>query len=151
MYCRRCGKKLDANATVCPYCHTEVIQVAQRPYAEKYQEKKEKERRAEKAFISAGKADNPYLNRAVGSTLVAFIISIFPWPVKWGIGTSLWMKIIVILLALCADYFCIKANQISNEHVRKHYLYKKPAALRCSNVVAVLTTLVSSFALFLTD
>lgn len=144
MYCRRCGKKLEDGATSCPACGTEVVEVKQRPYAEKYraQRQAEREQRAqERAEAAAAKAESsndelaareaagierdPYLLPATLAGAVALGLAMFPWPSEWGVGTSLWMKLCVLGLSVCALVLSFLATRIEEGNVRKAQSYSK--------------------------
>ena len=44
MYCRKCGAKFDNHLIKCPKCGTEVLEVKQISYDQKYREEKQKEK-----------------------------------------------------------------------------------------------------------
>jgi Oxygen-sensitive ribonucleoside-triphosphate reductase len=147
MYCRKCGTKLEKGQTRCPKCGTEVLLIAQRSYDEKYREAKQKEKSAVRQIKV--KPENRYMNYAIICAFTAFVLSVLPWPVSWKIGNSIWMKVIILLVALIADYHCVKANQIDNMNVKKYMTYQKPGILKVANVLAILTTIVATFSLFM--
>lgn len=166
MYCRKCGKEIDRHLTRCPHCGTDVVEVRQRSYAQKYEEEKKSStpyktvKQASDYPKDAGIRDNRYLSPAIVTAFSAFILAWFPWPKSWGIGTSLWMRILIILLALLSLYHSVKANQIINynlsqakkynqRHPKNQISYTKPGMLRIANVLAILTVLISTFALFM--
>lgn len=165
MYCRRCGKKLDRNLIRCPHCGTDVVEVKQKSYSQEYEEKREKER-AEKLARSTdypkeiGVKDNVYVKYAVWTAVTAFLLAMIPWPKQWGVGTSVWMKIVILIIALMAVFNCVRGNQISNynktqiekynrRHPKDQYSYTKPGMLTFANVLAIVTALVTTFSLFL--
>ena len=165
MYCRKCGKRLPRNVNRCPECGTDVIEVKQIPYAQKYEEEKMREKGMKKAEPKdypkeAGYKENGYLNYAVILSVGAFLFALIPWPKTWNIGTSLWMRLLVLVFALMAIYNCVKANQISNynktqitkynaRHPKDQLYYAKPKALTLANALAVVTALAATFSLFM--
>lgn len=150
MYCRKCGEKIADNVSVCPKCGAEIVLVKQRSYQEKYdaQKKAEKQQKS-KPTKKENIVENRYLSYAVVTALFAFVLSIIPWPASWGIGTSLWMKIIILVIALLADYHCVKAKQIDTYNIKHSKDYNGAPALTVATVIAVITTLVSTFSLFM--
>ena len=166
MYCRKCGKKLPKNAARCPYCQTDVIEVRQVPYAERYAEnkKQQEEKRAElkrEGYPSeVGYVQNNYVSYAILTSMVALILSVFPWPASWEVGTSLWMRLIILFFALAAMYNCIKGNQIHNHNdtnIKKYnkthgnhtVYYEKPKALSLANMLTILVLLMATFSIFM--
>lgn len=165
MYCRKCGKKLDKIVTRCPYCGTDVIEVKQKSYAQQYEENKQKEKELAKSTPASypkevGFRENNYHPYAVGTALSALILAIFPWPKSWGVGTSLWMRIIVLIVALMAVYNCVKANQICNynksqvtkynrRNPKTQVYYEKPKSLTLANGIAIVVAMLTTFSLFM--
>ena len=166
MYCRKCGKEITRNDTRCPHCGADVVEVRQRSYAEKYEEEK-KTQKPVKTVVGASDypkdasiRDNRYLSMAIVTGFSAFIMLWIPWPKAWGIGTSLWMRILIIVLALIALYHTVKANQIINYNLnqakkynqrqpKNQISYTKPGLLTAANILAILTILISTYALFM--
>lgn len=166
MYCRKCGKEITRNDTRCPRCGADVVEVRQRSYAEKYEEEK-KTQKPVKTVVGAsdypkdaGIRDNRYLSMAIVTGFSAFIMLWIPWPKAWGIGTSLWMRILIIVLALIALYHTVKANQIINynlnqakkynqRHPKNQISYSKPVLLTAANILSIITILISTYALFM--
>lgn len=165
MYCRKCGKKLDRNANRCPYCGADVLQVRQQSYSQRYEEEKQKDRETREA-MSVGYPkeidyrDNIYVPYALWTAVAAFLLAVFPWPRAWGIGTALWMRILILVIALMSIYNCVKGNQISNynaseirkynqRHPKNLQVYEKPRLLTLANVLAVLTAMITTFSIFM--
>lgn len=144
MYCRKCGAQIKNNAVYCDTCGEKVVVLKQRSYAQRYADNKAK----------AGpdktnrELKNPYILPALATSLIAFILAIFPWPRAWGIGTSLWMRILIVGLALLADYHCTKSRQINNLYQKKYQEVVQPNTVKLATGLAVITTIVSMFALF---
>ncbi|MBQ2657660.1 MAG: hypothetical protein IJF87_03695 [Erysipelotrichaceae bacterium] len=166
MYCRKCGAKFDNHLIKCPKCGTEVLEVKQISYDQKYREEKqkEKENREQQRKLEypkdAGIKENPNLNFAIVMSFGTFLFSMIPWPKSWGIGSTLWMKILVLVLSLMAIYHCLRATQISNfnkkqaeaynkKHPKAKIYYEKPVALTIASVFATATFLLASLSLFL--
>ncbi|MBE6127950.1 MAG: zinc ribbon domain-containing protein [Erysipelotrichaceae bacterium] len=164
MYCRRCGKKLDRNLIRCPHCGTDVVEVKQKAYSQVYEEKKQKEKEEKAARTNypeeIGVKENVYVNYAVGTAVAAFLLAMIPWPKQWAIGTSVWMKIAILVISLMAIFNCVHGNQISNynkaqiekynkRHPKDQYTYTKPGLLTFANVLAIVTALVTTFSLFM--
>ena len=185
MYCRRCGKKLEDGATSCPACGTEVVEVKQRPYAEKYRAQRQAERaerQAEKARrgearaaaaseaardadalaearTAAGIKADPYVLPATIVGAIALGLAMFPWPIEWGVGTSLPMKLGILALALFALAMCFLATRIEDENTRlaqaygkKHkkraFKYTRPKQLTIAQVLAGFSALMAVLSLF---
>lgn len=150
MYCRKCGEKIADNVSKCPKCGTEVILVKQRSYQEKYDEAKKLEKNNKgKVNKKENMIENRYISFAVVTSIFAFILSIIPWPSSWGIGTSLWMKIIILIVALLADYHCVKAKQIDTYNIKNTKNYNGTPVLTIATFLAIITTLVSTFSIFM--
>lgn len=154
MYCRKCGAQIADSARFCDKCGEEVILIKQRSYSEKYKEEKQLAKQSRK-MKSKQKMDekykdlkNPYILPGLGTSVLAFTLAIFPYPRSWGIGTSLWLRIVIIVLALLADYHCTKAKQVNNLYESKYHYQIQPNIVKVSFALAVFTTFVSMFALF---
>lgn len=153
MYCRKCGAKINDKAKFCDSCGTEVIFVKQRSDVEKFQDKlareqeakaNEKKTRREKKLAEL---KNPYVIPALGTAIIAFGLGIFPWPHEWGVGTSLWMRILILVIALLSAYHSRKARQV-NQAYDIRYRYKvQPKFVTVATVLSSLTTIVALFAL----
>ena len=165
MYCRKCGAKFDNHLIKCPKCGTEVLEVKQISYDQKYREAKEKEkenRELQKVEYpkEAGIKENPNLNFAIVTSIGTFLFSMIPWPKSWGIGSALWMRILVLVLSLMAIYHCVRATQICNYNKKQGEAYnkkhpqakiycEKPAMLTLASILATATFLLASLSLFL--
>ncbi|MCD8027748.1 MAG: zinc-ribbon domain-containing protein [Erysipelotrichaceae bacterium] len=149
MYCRKCGKKIDDKAIFCDKCGEKVITVKQRSYSEKYNEK----RKQEKSKYSKKKQENeelknPYVFAAFITSVVATVLSFFPWPSSWSIGTSMWMRIVILVIALLSDYHSVKAHQVNNLY-SKEYDYKvQPRMLSIATFLGVFITIIALFSIF---
>lgn len=136
MYCRKCGAHINEKAQFCEKCGTKVVIMQQ-------------EKPLEKKVKPKIKLKNPYLIPGVVIAIIAFGLGIFPWPREWQIGTSLWMRILILALALVADYCCTKAKQLNRLY---HIQYKqevKPKLLNGAYILSGITTVVALFALFM--
>ena len=163
MYCRKCGTKLNAGAICCPECGTEVLEIRQPSYSELYEENRRKEKAENRKLASfianaADYAENRYQKPAFVTALCALALAAIPWPKAWGIGTSLWMKLLILFIGIVSVYHCVKANQISNHNRRQtekynrthrdaEINYRKPAQLTAANIISVLTVLMAAFAI----
>ncbi|MDD8048437.1 MAG: zinc ribbon domain-containing protein [Thomasclavelia sp.] len=153
MYCRKCGAKISDSAVFCESCGTEVIKVKQKNYDEKYKENKKKAKKDAEDTLAARRAKgkdekNPYINAAIFATLIAFVLSVFPWNyIGTGIGTSLPMRIIVVAFALLADYHCTKAKQVNNLIYSKYGFRINGNVLTITNALAIFVTMIGLFAL----
>lgn len=151
MYCRKCGAKLNETAKFCDSCGEEVKQVKQRTDAQKYDERRKED--AKKKKNKAKKEQpleelkNPYVIPALGAAIVAFGLAIFPWPASWGVGTSLWMRILILLIALLSDYHCTKSRQVNNLYNIQYRYRVQPQLVTVATVLATFTTVVALFAL----
>ena len=153
IYCRKCGAKINDTAQFCDSCGEQVKVVKQRTDTQKYEER-EKEKREQSLNNKKSKQKevlndlkNPYIIPALGTAVLAFGLAIFPWPVSWGIGTSLWMRILILLIVLLADYHCTKSKQVNNlYHIQYHYRVQ-PQLVTVATVLSTLTTVVALFAL----
>lgn len=148
MFCRKCGSKIKDTAKFCDVCGEKVVIVKQRTDVQKYDDYKEKENsKKTKRELKLEKLKNPYIIPAFATAIIAFGLGIFPWPRSWGIGTSLWMKIIILLVALLSDYHCTKAKQINRMYEIQYRFKVKPKILKTATILASLTTIVALFAL----
>lgn len=146
MYCRKCGAKLNDAAKFCDSCGEAVIVVKQRSDSQKYEERQTKETK-KKSQQKIEELKNPYVIPALGTAILAFGLAIFPWPVSWGIGTSLWMRILILLIALLSDYHCTKSRQVNNLYNIQYRYRVQPQLVTTATVLATLTTAVALFAL----
>ncbi|MFV0255011.1 MAG: zinc-ribbon domain-containing protein [Erysipelotrichaceae bacterium] len=149
MYCRKCAEKISDNAKFCPNCGIEVIIIKQ-----KSAELSEKQRKE----ISQNKLDkkreklltelkNPYVIPAIGSAVVAFGLGAFPWPISWGIGTSLWMRILILVVALLASYHSTKARQVNRLYQIEYQYQIKPKMVNAATVLSTITVIVALFSI----
>lgn len=151
MYCRKCGAKLNETAKFCDSCGEEVKQVKQRTDAQKYDERqkedaKKKKNKAKKEQ-TLEELKNPYVIPALGTAILAFGLAIFPWPISWGVGTSLWMRILILLIALLSDYHCTKSRQVNNLYNIQYRYRVQPRLVTVATVLATFTTAIALFAL----
>lgn len=149
MYCRKCGAKLSDTAKFCDSCGAEVKVIKQRSDAQKYEErrKNEKTKETKKKDKKIEDLKNPYVIPALGAAIIAFGLAIFPWPVAWGVGTSLWMRILILLIALLADYHCTKSRQVNNLYNIQYRYRVQPQLVKVATVLATFTTVIALFAL----
>ena len=149
MYCRKCGSKINEQAKFCDNCGAEVLKVKQRSDAQKYEDKIKQEKSSQKKKTE--KTDdglkNPYVIPALSTAIIAFTLAIFPWPVSWKVGTSLWMRIIILLIALLSDYHCTKSRQVNNLYRIQYQYQVQPKLVTTATVLATLTTAAALFAL----
>lgn len=156
IYCRKCGTQLKDSAKFCDSCGAEVIKVKQRSYQEKYDDnkKKEKEKSLSKKDLKRIEKHkdekNPYIGAALFATVTAVILVVFPWGyIKEGLGTSLFMRIAVVVFALLADYHCTKAKQVNNLLYSKYGFRIQENTLKIVNIFSVAVTIIGLFALFM--
>lgn len=148
MYCRKCGAKLNDTAKFCDSCGEATKTVKQRSDSQKYADRKEKKMRKKTAYEKEiENLKNPYVTIAFITALIAFGLGIFPWPVSWQIGTSLWMRILILIIALLSDYHCTKAKQVNRLYDFKYCYQIKPKMVTTATVMSSLTTAVALFAL----
>lgn len=152
MYCRKCGAKLSDTAKFCDSCGSEVKLIKQRSDAQKYEDRQkyEQTKESKKQAKDNQKIDdlkNPYVIPALGTAILAFGLAVFPWPISWGIGTSLWMRILILLIALLSDYHCTKSRQVNNLYQIKYRYRVQPQLVKTATILATLTTIVALFAL----
>ncbi|WP_154888198.1 zinc-ribbon domain-containing protein [Longibaculum muris] len=150
MYCRKCGAKINDSAKFCDSCGAEVKLIKQRSDAQKYEDRKKAEKTKEtkkKTDKAVEDLKNPYVIPAIGTAILAFGLAIFPWPVSWGVGTSLWMRIIILLVALLSDYHCTKSKQVNNLYNIQYHYRVLPQVVTTATVLATMTTVVALFAL----
>ena len=129
MYCRKCGAEIKETSKFCDNCGCEVVKVKQVSYAEKYNENKKKSKNQAQS--------NKEQER------------MFPWNVVGsGIGTSLPMRIAIVVFALLADYHVTKAKQVNNLIFSKYGFRIKSNVVSMVNVLSVFVTIMGMFALF---
>ena len=177
MYCRRCGKRLEDGATRCEHCGTEVVEVKQRPYAEKYEERRraEKAERAEQRQTAAaekeaasddaaqyaqqaGIKNDPYVTPALLLGVASLLCAVFPWPEAWAVGTSLWMRILILAMAFGGLVLSLLATRIENAnvqantawnrgHKKRSFTYEKPMALMVARICCGISALMAILSL----
>lgn len=151
MYCRKCGAKLPSKSKFCPDCGEDVIYIEAQSYSQLYANAKQRAtgkkdtRRAKKL----AELKNPYVVPALGSSIVAFIMGIFPYPPTWGLGTSTWYMALILLVALLADYHCTKARQVNRLYDIKYRYKVKPNQITFATFFSGTTTLVAIYALMM--
>lgn len=153
MYCRKCGAKISDTAQFCDGCGEEVKKVKQRTDTQKYENRRKedaqqaKSKKKDKQDKTLEELKNPYVIPALGSAILAFGLAIFPWPVSWGVGTSLWMRIAILLVALLSDYHCTKSRQVNNLYHIQYRYRVQPRLVTTATGLATFTTAVALFAL----
>lgn len=152
MYCRKCGTKINDNAKFCDSCGEAVVIMKQRSEVEKFQDKisqEEMNKMQQKSKKEKRVMDlkNPYVIPAFGTALIAFGLGMFPWPVSWGVGTSLWMRILILVVALLSAYHSRKARQVNKAYEIRYRYQVKPKFVTTATVLSSLTTMVALFAL----
>ncbi len=151
MYCRKCGMEIKDSAKFCDHCGEKVIIVEQKSYAEKYKENKSKQAQMNKdqeRMTKNANKENPYISAALIATVVALFLAMFPWNlIGSGIGTSLPMRIAIVVFALLADYHVTKAKQTNNLIFSKHGFRIKANVVTVVNAFAVFVTIIGMFAL----
>lgn len=152
MYCRKCGAKINVNAKFCDSCGEQVLKVKQRSEVEKFQaklvgEQNQKDKNLSKKEKKRGDLKNPYVIPALGTAVIAFALGIFPWPASWGIGTSLWMRIVILIIALLSSYHSRKARQVNKAYHIKYRYEVQPKHVKVASVLSSLTAVVALFAL----
>lgn len=151
MYCRKCGTKINDTAKFCDSCGESVKIVKQRSDVEKFQDKLEQEEKNKQPKTKKQKKltdlKNPYVIPALGTAIIAFGLGIFPWPVSWGVGTSLWMRILILVVALLSAYHSRKARQVNKAYEIRYRYQVQPKFVTTATVLSSLTTMVALFAL----
>ncbi len=150
IYCRKCGAQLKDNAKFCDSCGCEVVKIKQISYADQYKAKKHANRSTTLQKSTQKKDEkNPYIAASMIAVMMALILAMFPWNlIGKGIGTSLPMRIAVIILALLGDYHITKAKQVNNLIFSKYGYRVKENIVSFINVIAVFVTIMGMFALF---
>ncbi|MFV0394886.1 MAG: zinc-ribbon domain-containing protein [Coprobacillaceae bacterium] len=152
MYCRKCGSKVNDRAKFCDSCGEKIVIVKQRGDVEKFQaklasEEQDKQKNISKKEKKQMDLKNPYVIPALGTAIIAFALGIFPWPASWGVGTSLWMRIIILVVALLSSYHSRKARQVNKAyHIRYRYEVQ-PKYVKVASVLSSLTAVVALFTL----
>lgn len=150
MYCRICGGKIEDKAKFCNQCGKEVKVVKLQSNNQNYTKIKEIDtKKKTKREKKLGKLKNPYIIPAFTTAIIAFGLGIFPWPVSWRIGTSLPMKIVILIIALLSDYYCTKAIQVNRLYNTKYRFQVKPKMVKIARIMASVTTIVALFALII--
>lgn len=150
IYCRKCGAQLKNNAKFCDSCGCEVVKIKQISYSDQYKAKKHANRSTTLQKSTQKKDEkNPYIAASMVAVMMALILAMFPWNlIGKGIGTSLPMRIAVIILALLGDYHITKAKQVNNLIFSKYGYRVKENIVSFINVIAVFVTIMGMFALF---
>lgn len=150
MYCRKCGEQISDKAKFCDSCGESIVLVKQRDDAEKVRDKaKNSKKKTKHKEEKTETLNNPYVSPAIGSAVLAFILGIFPWPADWEIGTSLWMRILILVLALLGSYHSTKARQMNRLFDIKHHQEVQPKAVKVATGLSSVTLVVALFALFM--
>ena len=133
----------------------EVVKVKQVSYAEKYNENKKKSKnqaqsnKEQERMMKHKDEKNPYIAASLFATVVAIVLAMFPWNLLGsGIGTSLPMRIAVVIFALLGDYHVTKAKQVNNLIFSKYGFRIKSNVVSMVNVLSVFVTIMGMFALF---
>lgn len=149
MYCRKCGTKINDKAKFCDSCGDKVVIVRQRSEVEKYQAKlaQEENNKKTKKQKKLASLKNPYVIPALGTAVIAFTLGMFPWPASWGVGTSLWMRIIILIVALLSSYHSRKARQVNRVYQIKYRYEVQPKQVKVATTLSSLTAVVALFAL----
>ena len=155
MYCRKCGAQIKDSSKYCDSCGCEVVTVKQISYAQKYNENKKKNKEQQLSKKDQERMEkhkdekNPYIAAALFATVVAILLAIFPWNfIGEGIGTSLPMRIAVVVFALLGDYHITKAKQVNNLIFSKYGFRIKSNVVSMVNILSVFVTIMGMFALF---
>ena len=142
MFCRKCGEKLNPDAKFCDHCGEQVVLLEQQSDNEEIELETKKEDE-----VSAN-LKNPYVLPAFYTALVAFTLGMFPYPHSWGIGTSLPMRIIILLIALLSSYHCRKARQVNRMYQLQNLERVRPGLTKAATVISTITAMVALFTLF---
>lgn len=140
MYCRKCGARISMNAVFCESCGAEVVKVDENKCTK---ENKNKKSKREKKLENLKNKD--ILPGTIFSIL-AFLIAIFPYQKSWGIGTSLWLRIIILILALIGAYFTTRAKKLNNLYEIQYKYQVKPNLVKVSYILSTITIIASLFA-----
>lgn len=158
MYCRKCGAKINEKAKYCESCGEEIIIIKQKSDSQKFrelkaEEDKQKENKKSHKQIKREKKlaelKNPYVYPALGSAILSFFLGIFPYPKDWGIGTSLWLRIIILVIALLSIYHCIQARRVNNMYYSQYRYKIQPKYVKIATYLSTITTFVTLFSLFM--
>lgn len=157
MYCRKCGAKISDKAKFCDSCGEAVVIVKQRSDAQRVKDLKEESKKVDtkkshKELKREKKLEglkNPYVYPALGTAILAFGLGMFPYPQSWGIGTALWMRILILVVALLSDYHCIQARRVNNMFYNQYRYKVQPQHVNTATGLAVITTIVALFSLFM--
>ncbi|MCL2560452.1 MAG: zinc ribbon domain-containing protein [Turicibacter sp.] len=141
MLCRKCGTKLSSKVKFCHECGTKVALTTvgiDEVTAEAMPESKEELQRR-----------NPYVLPAFYTALLAFALATFPYPPEWGVGTSLPMRIAILLIALLSSYHSRKARQVNRLYQLQNESEIRPGLTKAATVLSAITALVALFAMFM--
>lgn len=152
MYCRKCGAKMSNTARFCDSCGEEVKKVRQRSDTQKYEERKIEDAKQSKSKKFKHEKvleelKNPYAIPILGTVILAFGLAIFPWPISWRTGTSLWMRILILCAALLSDYHCTKSRQVNNLYSIQYHYRVQPRTITVATVLVTFIIVVLLFAL----
>lgn len=142
MFCRKCGAKLNSDAKFCDHCGEQVVSLEQQSDNEEMESKTTEAKRVSENL------KNPYVLPAFYTALVAFTLGMFPYPHSWGIGTSLPMRIIILLIALLSSYHSRKARQVNRMYRLQNLEQVKPGLTKAATVISTITAMVALFTLF---
>lgn len=141
MYCRKCGSHLRENAKFCDHCGESIVVIKPKGNMWKYgKQEKIKEEKLKSL-------KNPYVIPAIITAVIAFGLGIFPWPKSWQIGTSFWMKLTILVIALLSDYHCTKSKQVNRLYQIQYSYEIMPRALKTAAILAIITTFAATFSI----
>ena len=84
---------------------------------------------------------NPYIGAALFASVLALILAIVPWNYFGdGIGTSLPMRIVIVVFALLGDYHVTKAKQVNNLIYSKYGFRIKANIVSLANCLSIFVT-----------
>ena len=140
MLCGECGVLLENRMKFCHGCGEKIDVEKSREMAKEWELKQKEE----------GKLNaNPYVLPAFCTAILAFALSIFPYPPEWGIGTSLPMKLTILTVALFSSYQGRKAKRVNRLYELENRVQVRPRWVQTATVLSAISATVALFALFM--
>lgn len=148
MYCRICGMKMKNDGNFCSACGAEKI-VLKQPSDVDIFAKKAKQHSQCRQDQNTIKLHNPFVAPAIITAVIAFALAAFPWPSSWNIGTSIEMRVTILIVAFLALFLSRKSKQLNRLHLLRYHDQKHPNVVKTASILSACTMMAALFTLFM--